>query len=563
MELSDEKLKEMLVEPGHVTEEDFELAQEQAEEKDRELTRVLINKGLIKDEQLGTLIANEIGKQFVNLEDKNIPEEIINIVPVLVAKNQGVVAFDRDQEGLHVATVQPENYELKKWLKKKTGEKVNFYYTTWRSISEALEFYKKGLEREFDDIINEEVGKVQEGAKKAPVIRIVETLIDYAYMNEASDIHIEPLEEKTRIRFRIDGVLHDVADLPKDLHDLIVTRIKVLAELRTDEHHAAQDGKFRVEPPEDSSEDKSFDIRVSVVPIVEGEKVVMRLLSEKTRQFTLGSLGLNDEGLEKVKKAAKNPYGMILATGPTGSGKTTTLYSIVKLLNDPGVNISTIEDPVEYDVKGINQIQVNPETNLTFAEGLRSIVRQDPDIIMVGEIRDKETAGIAVNSAMTGHLVLSTMHANTAATNLPRLTDMGVEPFLVTSSVNLIIAQRLVRKICSNCKRSTEVEREELKRLGFSEEMIKKELGDKKKLRVYEGAGCDDCSQTGYSGRVGVFEILEVKENIKDLILEQASSDEIEKQAIKNGMTTMVEDGLKKVKRGITSVEEVARVIKA
>lgn len=562
MPISEEKLRELLVEPGYVSEEDFELALEQAEKKDKEVSQVLIDKGVIKEEQLGQLIANEIEWYYVDLKKKNISQELINIVPVLVAKNQGVIVYNRDEEGLHVGTVQPKNYELKKWLEKKTGEDVVFHYATWKGVKEALKFYKKDLEQEFEDIIEEEVSKTKQGEKRMPVIHIVDTLINYAYINGASDIHIEPLEEGTRIRFRIDGVLHDAANLPPDLHGLVVSRVKVMADLRTDEHQAAQDGKFEVDPPEDASHNEKFDVRVSIVPVTDGEKVVMRLLSEKGRQFTINNLGLKGKDLKKVKDAAKSPYGMILVTGPTGSGKTTTLYSILKLLNTPEVNISTIEDPVEYDIEGTNQIQVNPETELTFAKGLRSIVRQDPDIIMVGEVRDKETAGIAVNSAMTGHLVLSTMHANTAATNIPRLMDMGIEPFLVASSVNIVVSQRLVRKVCESCRRSKEIKREELKRLGFTERALENEFNDKEEIRVYEGAGCDDCNQTGYQGRIGIFEVMTMEENIKNLVLKQASSDEIEEQAIENGMTTMVQDGIYKISQGATSVEEVARAIK-
>jgi len=296
--------------------------------------------------------------------------------------------------------------------------------------------------------------------------------------------------------------------------------------------------------------------------VTEGEKVVMRLLSERIRKFDLEKLGLLGRDLKKVKAAIKKPFGMILSSGPTGCGKTTTLYSILKILNRPEVNISTIEDPVEYDIEGVNQIQVNPKTNITFAKGLRSIVRQDPDIIMVGEIRDPETASIAINAAMTGHLVLSTMHANTAATNLPRLIDMGIEPFLVASSVNIIIAQRLVRKICTKCRESYEITKKDLEKFHLSEELLKKIFKGKKKIRVFRGKGCRACVNTGYFGRTGIFEVLEMKENIQKLIMEKADADQIQKQAIKNGMTTMLEDGIEKALLGITTIEEVIRVTK-
>ncbi len=385
-------------------------------------------------------------------------------------------------------------------------------------------------------------------------------LLQYGYENKASDIHIEPYEDKILVRFRVDGVLHDVLSIDKKMHDLILTRIKILSRMRTDEHRSAQDGKIRHRMGKEK-----VDIRVSIIPITEGEKVVMRLLSSKNRQFNLIDLGFSDSDFKKVKKAVKNPHGMILATGPTGSGKTTTLYAILKILNKRTVNIATIEDPVEYDMEGVNQIQVNEKTDLTFAKGLRSIVRQDPDIIMVGEIRDEETAGIAVNSALTGHLVLSTLHTNDAATTLPRLLDMDIEPFLVASTVNIIVAQRLVRKICQTCRGSYTLTLKELKLIEGIKE-IKEAYKDKgyknvKKLNFYKGAGCKVCGNTGYHGRIGIYEVLEMNEDIKDSILRRASSDEITKLAKKNGMKTMLEEGVEKILNGETTIEEVFRVV--
>ena len=359
------------------------------------------------------------------------------------------------------------------------------------------------------------------------------------------------------MRFRIDGILHHVVSLPKDIHGLIVARIKVLAKLRTDEHFAAQDGKIIVKLGREK-----FDVRVSIVPVTEGENVVMRLLSERVRRFNLEDLGLLGEDLKKVKDGTAKPFGMILATGPTGCGKTTTLYSILKILNKPQVNISTIEDPVEYDIEGVNQIQVNPKKNITFVNGLRSIVRQDPDIIMVGEIRDPETASIAINAAMTGHLVLSTMHANTAATNLPRLIDMGGEPFLVSSSINLIISQRLVRKICTKCRESYEATKDDLREINIYEDLIKKIFKNEEKIRIFRGKGCKACVNTGFSGRIGIFEVMEMTDDIQKLIMDKATASQIQARAIENGMTTMLEDGIAKVLLGITALEEVIRATK-
>jgi type IV pilus assembly protein PilB len=429
-----------------------------------------------------------------------------------------------------------------------------------------MKFYHEDIEKAFNQIIEENLRKLQKTGKKEvsaekaalelPIIKIVDTIIEYGYENHASDIHIEPYEDREVIRFRIDGVLHDVLDLPKNIHDLVVTRLKIMAKLRTDEHRAAQDGRIEVR-----LKAEKLDIRVSIVPITEGEKVVMRLLAERTRRYSLEDLGFSPADYKKVKSAASKPYGMILATGPTGSGKTTTLYSILKGLNKREVNIATIEDPVEYEMEGVNQIQVNSRTNLTFAKGLRSIVRQDPDIIMVGEIRDVETAAIAVNAAMTGHLVLSTLHTNDAPTTLPRLLDMEVESFLVASTVNVVVGQRLVRLICKRCIESYTLKGEKLaiikKELDFEKLLNKKGINQ---LRLYRGKGCKYCNDSGYSGRIGIFEVMMISEKIKAMIMERKNSDEIKVQAISEGMTTVIGDGLQKALTGITTVEEVLRV---
>lgn len=555
-----EKFKRMLVEPGFVSEKDFQSSLREAREKNLSLEEVLVEKNIISDKELGLLIAEELSFPFVDLRKENISPDVLKIIPELVARMQQIIVFDKTKEGLKVAMANPKNYKMIKWLEKKTGEKIKVYYATPLAIRGALKFYRKEIKEEFNNIIQSQLQKIRAGetdVEGIPVIRIVDTIIQYAYENRSSDIHIEPLEKETRVRFRIDGILHNVLSLPKNIHNLIVSRIKVLAKLRTDEHFAAQDGKFIAK-----IEGEKFDIRVSIVPVTEGEKVVMRLLSERIRRFDLENLGLLERDLKKIKSAIKKPFGMILASGPTGCGKTTTLYSILKILNKSEVNISTIEDPVEYDIEGVNQIQVNPKTNITFAEGLRSIVRQDPDIIMVGEIRDSETANIAINAAMTGHLVLSTMHANTAATNLPRLIDMGIEPFLIASSVNVIVAQRLVRKICTRCRESYEITKKDLEKFKLFEELLEKLFKKKKKIRVFQGRGCRACVNTGYFGRTGIFEVLEVKENIQKLIMEKADADQVQKQAIKDGMTTMLEDGIEKVLLGITTIEEVIRVTK-
>ena len=369
----------------------------------------------------------------------------------------------------------------------------------------------------------------------------------------ASDIHIEPEKDGSIVRFRIDGIMQEVLHFTPEIDQQVIARIKFLSKLRTDEHLSAQDGKIQTR-----IENEDLDIRISIVPIVHGEKCVMRLLSARYRQFGLADLGMNERDLKKVMDASTKPYGMILSTGPTGSGKTTTMYAILKILNTKERNIATIEDPIEYEIAGLNQIQVNPKTNLTFAEGLRSILRQDPNIIYVGEIRDDETADIAVNSAMTGHLVLSTLHTNDAATALPRLLDMNIEPFLVASTVNLVIAQRLVRKICERCKVSQTEKMVDLEK-HFDKKLLQKYFKSSKEARIYIGKGCPVCRSTGYSGRIGIFEILLLSEKIKDLIVAKNDSQKIMQQAMMEGMTTMMDDGLFKVQQGLTTIEEVLR----
>jgi len=396
-------------------------------------------------------------------------------------------------------------------------------------------------------------------AEDIPIIKIVEAVLVNGYSSKASDIHIEPYEEETLIRFRIDGILHDIVTVPKSLQDLIITRIKILSRLRTDEHRAAQDGKLRFK----SGEDK-IDARVSIVPVVYGEKAVLRLLSAKAREHDLENLGFAPDEFEKIMNNINKPWGMILSTGPTGSGKTTTLYGALKKLNTREVNISTIEDPVEYDMPGVNQIQVNVKTSLTFAAGLRSIVRQDPDIIMVGEIRDEETAKIAINSAMTGHLVLSTLHTNDAATTLPRLLDMGIAPFLVSSTINLVIAQRLVRKICEKSKQKIKADAKTtaLIKKQISKELIVKFKLDSPGITFFQGKGCPDCQSTGFSGRIGIFELLEMNDEIKELIMSKTNAAALQQKAVEQGMITMIERGIAKVLEGTTTIEEILRVAK-
>jgi len=557
MIIADEQLKALILKTGILDEKGFTVVEEYAKNSAIPLPDALIEKDIISDENLGILISDFLKIPFVVLAKITIDPEIFTIVPERIARKMKVIPFERDGTGIKLAMANPSDTEVIKMIEAKTGQKVTPHLATERDIYNTLKLYRKDLQKKFEDMMKEEMEKASTlTLSDVPVGKILDSIISYAYQDKTSDIHIEPLEKASLVRFRIDGILHDVLTLPKELHDQIITRIKVLSRLRTDEHLSPQDGKMRM-----NLDEEELDIRVSILPLATGEKAVLRLLASRFRQFSLVDLGMNEKDLKKVEAGYAKSYGMILSTGPTGSGKTTSIYAILKILNVREKNITTIEDPVEYRLKGVNQIQVNTKTNLTFAAGLRSILRQDPNIIFVGEIRDNETAGIAVNAALTGHLVLSTLHTNDAATALPRLTDMEVEPFLVASTVNVIIAQRLIRKICDMCKTSIQVTREEML-TNFPEEYVNEHFGSEPEVRVYKGAGCKICHGTGYSGRIGLFEVLQMTKPIRDLITAKKDSDVILKKAKEDGMTTMLDDGIDKVIKGLTTLEEVLRVTK-
>ncbi len=558
MPLSQPQLRSLLVDPGLVTADDFETAAKTSAASGRPIDEVLVANGVMPDRYLGQIIADALGFPFVRLENISIADHVLQAVPERVARSSRAVAFGMDDGNkLRVAMRDPDDLETLRFIEKKMGLRAVPYYATALGLEAAIEHYAKDLGSAISRILEgaptEDVGG-EEGESR--VISVVELVMNYAYQNNASDVHIEPREKEIVVRYRIDGILHDVVMMPRAYLEPVVSRIKILSKMRTDEHYAAQDGKFQ-----EIINGVRIDVRVSVLPVVDGEKVVMRLLTEKGKRFTLRDLGLSEHDLKVVDRHTQKSFGMILATGPTGSGKTTTMYAVLKVLNTRDVNIATIEDPIEYAIEGVNQIQVNPKTGLTFASGLRSIVRQDPDIIMVGEVRDEETAGISVNAAMTGHLVLSTLHTNDAATTLPRLRDMKIEPFLIASSVNLIIAQRLVRKICPRCIMSYEAKLEEVKSQLPSALFAQRFKGAKKKtVGLYRGKGCPVCNRTGYQGRVGIYETLEIEDNIRELIMRGAPGNEIAAQAVKNGMVTMLEDGLDKALTGVTTMEEVVRV---
>ena len=568
-------IKLILKDSGILTEEQFKKYAQEAKKESKDIINYLIEKKVISSSLFYKIAADYFNLPFVDLKGKNIRQDVLFTVPEATATAHRIIAFDKDEKNIHLATTEPTNLEIFEFIKKKTGLEPKIHLTTPENIQESIKKYHKHLQNEFTHLEEESKPKVgsqnKSGTKlqkiaEMPAAKIVDTLLEHAIYQDASDIHIEPEEKNVIIRYRIDGVLHDIVTLPKKLHDGIVARIKILSSLKIDEHKLPQDGRFKI-----YTKKYKISFRVSIIPTFNGEKIVIRLLNESAQILSLGQLGLQKSSLKKVKRNIKKPYGEILVTGPTGSGKTTTLYTILNLLNKPEVNISTIEDPIEYHISRINQSQVNPKIDFTFAKGLRALLRQDPDIIMVGEIRDKETAEIATHASMTGHLILSTLHTNDTVSTISRLNNLGIPSFLIANNINLIIAQRLVRKVCSNCIQSYELDKEtiqELNSLFNMEEVLKtmkeqKSVSSDKKdissLRFYKGKGCNQCNNTGYTGRVGIYETLENTEEISNLILKKAGESEIKKQARKEGMITLIEDAFMKARNGITTVEEVMR----
>ena len=580
MRVESQQLKAFLLDAKLVTREQFDEAMEAAEKTKQKVGDILVSQGLVPQEELIKMEAYILGIPFVNLENEKIEEDVLKFIPEPIARSNNIVAFRKKGQDLEVAMLDPEDLRTVEFIKKTSDLRILPRLTTPESIKNVLRQYQKTLEAEFGEIIRKEAKGIRtvkeaEGAdekedlkkiaEEVPVVRIVDTLLKHAILGRASDIHIEPTKKEVIVRYRIDGVLHDAMILPRQTASGIVARIKVLSNLKLDEHRLPQDGRFRVE-----TEDYKYSIRVSILPVYDGEKIVMRLLPETSKALTLEQLGLRGEALEATQDNLKKPVGMLLVTGPTGCGKTTTLYSMMEILNTPGVNISTVEDPIEYRMPRINQTQVNPKIGLTFASGLRSLVRQDPDIIMVGEIRDNETAGLAINAALTGHLVLSTLHTTSAAGAIPRLIDMKVEPFLISSTLNVILAQRLVRRLCDE-KEKYKLSEAEIKNLKkycniervleiLKEEKLAKPKDKLKDIVLYRPKPSKD-SPEGYRGRIGICEILPVTETIKELIVKEADSGQIEERAKKEGMRTMIEDGFIKAVQGITSIEEVLRVI--
>lgn len=580
MHIDEEKIKSFILDSGLVSKKDLDEAVEKAEEKGVSLSEILVNKGLLQEDEMRRIEAHILGIPYVDLSKKKIPFEILSLIPEPIARNHNIIPFGKDNKQLEVAMLDVDDLTAIEFVGKKTGLKIVPRLTDSSSIKSALLQYQRSLKQEFGEIIKKEASslktlqeqdsvvdekELKKMAEDLPVVRIVDTILKHAILQNASDIHIETTETDLLIRYRIDGILHDAMILPKRASASIVARVKVLAKLKLDEKRLPQDGRFKVE-----MEDQKVSFRVSVLPTYYGEKVVMRLLKDNVKGFTLEALGFHGDALEHIHWATRQTTGMILTTGPTGSGKTTTLYTILDILNTPEVNISTIEDPVEYQMARINQTQVKPDIGFTFANGLRALVRQDPDIIMVGEIRDNETAALAINAALTGHLVLSTLHTNSAAGAVPRLLDMKAESFLIVSTVRVIIGQRLVRRLCDENEEHT-LSKDEMDRLKKVVDVDRVLDAMKKEGVIEKGAELDtipfyrpkksSACEDGYKGRIGIHEVLRVSESIKELIMKGATSDDIEAQAKKEGMMTMIEDGVFKAAQGITSIEEVLRVI--
>ena len=580
MQIDEEQLKRFIVESKLVSRSDLDALQKKAETKKQKFSDILLSEGKISETDLKKMEAFVLGIPFVNLADQKIDFSVLSLIPEAIARNHNIVAYQKNENGLEVAMFDVDDLPIIDFIKKHSGLKILPRLTDTASIRSVLVQYRKSLQSEFDSIIQKESSAIKsfskgdeeksekelkEMAEDLPVVKIVDSLLFHAILQNASDIHIEPGEQALTVRYRIDGILHDAMVLEKNAGSGITARIKVLSNLKLDEKRLPQDGRFKIE-----QDGEKFSFRVSTLPTFFGEKTVIRILKENSKGFTLESLGFHGEGLEKIHASLKLKTGMVLATGPTGSGKTTTLYTMLEILNKPEVNISTVEDPIEYQMPRINQTQVKPEIGLTFANGLRSLLRQDPDIVMVGEIRDGETAGLAVNASLTGHLVLSTIHTNSAAGAIPRLIDMGVEPFLIISTVKTIIAQRLIRKLVPS-KEKYFLSAAEIKNLAKLVDLdrmlglLKAEniVGAKdtwEKIPFYKAVKSKE-SEDGYANRIGMHEVLAVTSTIREMIIRGVSQDEMEVQAKKEGMMTMLEDGIFQAVLGVTTLEEVFRVV--
>lgn len=581
MRIKDEQLKRFVVDAGLITKTAIAEAEQVATEEGRTLSDTLIAQGVLTEDDLRRVEAHVLGIPFVSLKDQKIDFETLSLIPEPVARTHNIIAYKKTEDALEVAMLNTADLPAIDFVKKKVGIKIQPRLTDTESMRSALRQYQKTLKDEFGDLISQDAASLtvltEEGGedvseddlKKAaedlPVVRIVDTLLRHAIMQGASDIHIEPGEEEVLVRYRTDGILHDAMKLPKIAAGSIVARLKVLSNLKLDQKRLPQDGRFKME-----LEGQKVAFRVSMLPVFYGEKVVMRLLRENRTGYSLEGIGFHGSTLERIHRATRATTGIILVTGPTGSGKSTTLYTILDILNTPEVNISTIEDPIEYQMARINQSQVKPEIGFTFAAGLRSLMRQDPDVIMVGEIRDEETASLAINASLTGHLVLATIHTNSASGTIARLVDMGAETFLLVSTLRVAIGQRLVRRLADDKEPHvlSAAEQTELGKkvnLDFVLKQLKEEgvvdakatWNDIPFFKPKEKGETED----GYKGRMGIHEVLEISPTLKDMVMDGKTGDDIEAQARKEGMLTMLEDGIFKAAQGMTSIEEVLRVI--
>lgn len=578
-------IEDELFKDGIITEAQLQEVKIEALNSPTPIEEIILDKGYASEEDIARTKANILKIPYVDLKDATISAEILNYVPEPIAHKYLLVPFKIEDNVLHVAMADPLDSQVIQFLQQKTEKKILAYIAPTATIERTIsDQYAHSLSSDVNAALKETGNAEQKTAREdkaikediirdAPVAKIVSTILEYGLKSRASDIHIEPQEDRTRIRYRIDGILTEKLSLPRKVHDAVVSRVKILSEMKIDEKRIPQDGRFNFK-----MESQEVDLRVSTLPTVHGEKIVMRLLRKSGGVPTLQELGLRGTALKNFESQVLKPHGIILITGPTGSGKTTTLYSVLTKINTTAVNIVTLEDPVEYQMAGVNQVQINPQAGLTFASGLRAFLRQDPNIIMVGEIRDRETAELAIQAALTGHLVFSTIHTNSAAGALPRLLDMGGEPFLIASSVNAIEGQRVARKICRACIEELtppdEVVQDMKEVLGslFDAAMergvesvtdgviVQKKTGTIGTPKVYRGKGCSECGGTGYKGRLGVYEVLVVSEKVGKLILEHAPASKIEAQAKEEGMITMKQDGYLKVLEGLTTLEEVLRV---
>lgn len=590
MRIADKTIKELLLKYKKVTEPELKKIEEAATSQKKSLQDTVLKRGVVTDYELAVWYADVIDIPYVQLEPSKIDPALLKLIPEKTARRYKAMVFGQQDGVYKLAMEDPDDVEAVDFLQKQLKSKPALFLATKQNITSALDLYRNDVSGELTKVIADDVegesdqAEVSEEdlAEDSPIAQTVTLLIEYAIKSGASDIHIEPREEYVQIRYRVDGVLKEADKLPKKVQAALTSRIKIMANLKIDERRIPQDGRFKI-----TQAGKMFALRVSTLPIADGEKVVIRLLDESNKALSMEELGFWGKSLKTINEAVIQPHGMVLVTGPTGSGKSTTLYSVLSLLNDFTVNISTVEDPIEYKILGANQTQVNPKAGMTFASGLRALLRQDPNIIMVGEIRDGETADMGVQAALTGHLVFSTLHTNNAATCLPRLLDMGIEPFLIASTVRAVIGQRLVRHVCHDCRVSyvpdkaalDEIDKmfgigslEDFKHVHELEQVAQQQGVGKadtdlasdgktiKRLWQASDKGCTTCAGRGYKGRIGIYEVLENTQDIQHLIMQNTTADVIQEESIKEGMVTMQMDGLIKALRGETTIQEILRV---